>query len=362
MNVDYLIVGSGLTGATIARHLADHGREVVVVDRRPQIGGNVSDSVHPSGIRVHTYGPHCFRTNSEELWEYVNRFGGFCPFDGLRVKSLVDGAYEDWPITESCIRRLVGGTWTPEYRGVPGNFEEASLSMMPRVIYDKFVKCYTEKQWGVPAHTLSADLAGRFCIRTDKEPRLMQYKHQGLPEEGYSEWMGNMLGGIPVLLNFDYLQNREKCRARRLLVFTGAIDEFFDYRFGKLCYRGQIREHFYQTDVNYAQPCFQVNNPQSENGPNVRTIEWKHMMRAEDAQSIRGTVLTTERTVTPDLPDLYEYPFPDVANRKLFEQYSQLAVELPGVLICGRLGEYRYYDMDQAIVRAQVLARKVLGS
>jgi UDP-galactopyranose mutase len=360
MNVDYLVVGSGLTGATIARHLADHGREVLVIDRRPRIGGNVRDHLHPSGIRVHTYGPHYFRTNSAELWEYVNRFGKFRPF-AAQVKSLVDGAYENWPIAASYVRRMAGADWTPDFQGVPGNFEEASLLMMPRAIYERFVKGYTEKQWGVPARTLSADLAKRLDVRADDDPRLVRHKYQGLPAEGYSAWISNMFAGISVLLNSDYLQTRDQLHARRLLVFTGPIDEFFSFRLGKLQYRGQAREHQYLPNVEYALPCQQVNNPQIDSGPHIRTLEWKHMMPAEVAEHIRGTVLTAERTLTPDSPDDYEYPFPDAANRELFEQYARLAEATPGVLICGRLGEYRYYDMDQAIGRAQVLARKILG-
>jgi UDP-galactopyranose mutase len=360
MNVDYLIVGAGLTGLTIARHLADRNREILLIDRRPHIGGNVHEHVHPSGIRVHTYGPHYFRTDSAELWEYVNRFGKFHPFEA-QLKSFVDGAYENWPIAQSYIRRLAGEAWTPGFRGVPANFEEASLAMMPRVIYEKFVKGYTEKQWGVPARTLSADLARRFDVRSDDEPRLMRHKYQGLPAEGYSEWLGNMRAGIPFLPDCDYLQNRDHFHANRLVVFTGPIDEFFNFRLGKLHYRGQIREHRYLPDVHQALPCQQVNNPQIENGPHIRTLEWKHLLPAEVAERIRGTVLTTERTVTPDSPDAYEYPFPDAANQRLFERYSRLAKATPGILICGRLGEYRYYDMDRAIERAQVLARRILN-
>ena len=360
LNVDYLIVGSGLTGATIARYLTDHGREVLVVDRRDHIGGNVHDHLHPSGIRVHTYGPHYFRTNSTELWEYVNRFGHFYPFEA-QVKSLVDGAYENWPVAESYIRKLVGESWTPEFRGVPANFEEASLSMMPRPIYEKFVKGYTEKQWGVPARSLSPDLAKRFDVRADDEPRLMRHKYQGLPAMGYADWMARMFEGIPVMLNLDYLKNSSRFTARRLIVFTGPIDEFFGFRLGKLQYRGQVREHRYLKDVKYMQPCQQVNNPQLNGQPHIRSMEWKHMMPAEEARLINGTLLTTEQTVTPHIPDHYEYPFPDAANRLLYERYAQLAKESPEVLICGRLGEYRYYDMDQAIGRAQMLARKIMS-
>jgi len=360
MKVDYLIVGSGLTGATIARHLVDAGREVLVVDRRSHPGGNVHDYVHPSNIRIHTHGPHYFRTNSAELWEYVNRFAGFYPFEA-RVLSFVDGAYEHWPVTESYIRRTVGAGWMPDFQGIPGNFEEASLSMMPRIVYEKFVKGYTEKQWGVSATSLSADLARRFQVHRDDDPRLMRHAYQGLPAAGYSAWMQNMLAGVPLRLNFDYLKNRSTIAARLGLVFTGPIDEFFAYRLGKLQYRGQIRELRHLPDSGCVQPCQQVNNPQLENGPHIRTIEWTHMMPAEEAARARGTLLTTERTITPSDPDGYEYPFPDAANKALFRAYRKEAEAFPNVLICGRLGEYKYYDMDQAIARARMLARKILG-
>lgn len=360
MKVDYLIVGSGLTGTTVARHLADAGREVLVVDRRPHPGGNVHDHVHPSNVRIHTYGPHYFRTNSADLWEYVNRFGDFYRFEA-RILSLVDGAYEHWPVTESYIRRTVGAKWVPDFRGIPSNFEEASLSMMPRLVYEKFVRGYSEKQWGVPATSLSPELARRFRVHADNDPRLMRHEYQGLPAAGYSAWMQNMLSGIPLRLNFDYLLNRCAIEARRGLVFTGPIDEFFGYRLGKLQYRGQFREHRHVSEADRVQPCAQVNNPQLENGPHIRTIEWKHMMQPDEAAGACGTVLTTERTITPSDPDGYEYPFPDAANKALFQAYAKEAETVPNVLICGRLGEYKYYDMDQAIARARMLARKILG-
>jgi UDP-galactopyranose mutase len=359
MKVDYLIVGSGLTGATIARHLADANREVLVVDRRPHPGGNVHDHLHPSNIRIHTYGPHYFRTNSEKLWEYVQRFGNFYPFEA-RVLSLVDGAHEHWPVTESYIRRTVGTGWEPGFQGTPSNFEEASLSMMPRAVYEKFVKGYTEKQWGVPPTCLSADLARRFEVHADNDPRFMRHKYQGLPEAGYSAWMQNMLAGIPLRLNYDFLQNRPAIEGRRGLIFTGPIDEFFGFRLGKLRYRGQIREHRHLPAPDYLQPCQQINNPQWENGPHIRTIEWKHMMPRAEAVRVQGTVITTERTITPANPNAYEYPFPDATNAALYQAYAKEAEGLPNVLFCGRLGEYRYYDMDQAIARASMLARKIV--
>ena len=361
MAFEFLIVGSGLTGAVIARTLVDAGRRVLVVDRRSHLGGNVHDHHHPSGIRIHTYGPHYFRTNDDDLWAFVRRFAQFYPYEPS-LKSWVDGAFECWPPVASYIRRVAGEDWRPEFTGTPANFEEASLSMMPRVIYDKFVQGYSEKQWGVRARTLSGTLAKRFDVRADDETRLMRHRHQGIPEHGYAELMRRMLEGIPVVLNFDYLTQRDTFRPERSTIFTGSIDEYFGFELGRLQYRGQQRQHEYQPDVDFAQPCGQVNNPSPENGPHIRTLEWKHMMPSEYASRIRGTVLTREVPFSPTNPAEFEYPFPDEANARLYQLYRARAAETPNLLICGRLGEYRYYDMDQAIARAQLLAGRLLQS
>lgn len=355
----YLIVGSGLTGAVIARTLSDAGKSVLVVDRRSHPGGNVHDHFHPSGIRIHTYGPHYFRTNDEEIWGFVNRFARFYKYEAA-LKSWVDGRHENWPIAASYIRRVIGEKWAPEFEGEPRNFEEASLAMMPRLVYEKFVRGYNEKQWGVPATALSASLAKRFDVREDDEPRLMRHKHQGIPEKGYAELMSRMLDGIPVILNCDYLKERGAFKSSKLVVFTGPIDEYFGYDLGKLKYRGQQRTHEYLPEVDFAQPCGQVNNPDPATGPHIRTLEWKHMMPSAFAERIRGTVLTRETTVTPTDPSDFEYPFPDEANARLYQAYRQRADSIPNLLICGRLGEYRYYDMDQAMGRAMLLAKRIL--
>src|SRR4051794_36081741 len=177
--VDYLIVGSGLTGAVIARTLADAGREVLVVDRRAHQGGNVHDHEHPSGIRIHTYGPHYFRTTSDKIWDFATRFAPFFKYEAALLSD-IDGTLEQWPIAGSYIRKHVGENWRPEFTGKPRNFEEAALSLMPRLVYEKFVKEYNEKQWGVPNASLAASLCGRFDVRHDDEPRLKPHcKYQG---------------------------------------------------------------------------------------------------------------------------------------------------------------------------------------
>ena len=359
METEFLIVGSGLTGAVIARTLSDAGRRTLVVDRREHMGGNVYDHAHESGILIHTYGPHYFRTNSDSLWEFVNRFSSFHKYEAC-LKSKVDGQFENWPIAGSYIRQNIGEEWSPSFSGTPANFEEASLSMMPVEVYEKFVKGYTEKQWGCDCTELSSRLAKRFDVREDDEPRLKTQKYQGIPSDGYASLMRNMLKGIPVLLNCDYLSHQKSFTYTKKLIFTGPIDEYFGFDLGKLKYRGQQRTHQYLPDADCLQPCGQVNNPDPETGPHIRTLEWKHMMPSEIASRIRGTVLTEEVTVTPTNPSDYEYPFPDEANDKLYQEYRDRADKLSDVLICGRLGEYRYYDMDQAIARAQMLADNLL--
>jgi UDP-galactopyranose mutase len=358
-NTDYLIVGSGLTGATIARILHERGEKVLVLDRRSHVGGNVHDHVHPSGIRVHTYGPHYFRTSDEGIWNFVNRFAEFYPYVA-ELKSLVDGAYENWPIAASYIKQHIGEDWQPSFKGTPANFEEAALSLMPEQIYYKFIKGYNIKQWGVDPRELSSTLVKRFDVRKDDDPRLMpNHRYQGIPKAGYANFMERMLEGIPVMLSCDYLKERAKFSYNKMLIYTGPIDEFFNYDLGKLKYRGQKRVDEWLPDEKKHQPCGQVNNPDLENGPHIRTLEWKHMMEEGTANDIDGTLLTREITYTPDNPEDYEYPFPDDTNSALFKKYKEKAAAIPNLLVCGRLGEYKYYDMDQAIGRAMMLAEKV---
>jgi len=361
MHTDYVIVGSGLTGAVIARLLADAGRQVVVLDRRPCCGGNVADAWHPSGIHFHRYGPHLFRTSSEEIWQFVNRFAVFHPYRH-QIKTWVDGRLENWPVAGSYIQRTCGKDWQPASASDrPANFEEAALRLMPCPVYEKFVKGYTKKQWGVAPQSLSAALCRRFDVRADDNPYLTpRAKHQGIPTEGYSRMIERMLGGIPLVMNFDYLTDRHAFRARRRLIFTGPIDEYYGFELGRLAYRGQRRQHTWLPHVDWTQPCAQVNYPGE--GVHIRDIEWKHLMQPDFGRRIRGTLVTREFPWSPQNPEDYEYPFPSDENQVLYRAYAQMARQEPEVLICGRLGEYRYYDMDQAIGRAMMLGRQVIDA
>jgi len=358
---DYLIVGSGLTGATIARVLADAGREVLVLERRTHLGGNVHDFVHPSRIRIHTYGPHYFRCTSHRIWEFVNRFAAFVPFDA-QVKTLVAGRLEEWPINRKIFDRHPGWEAT-RLVGRPRNFEEACLQKMPLPIYRDFVHGYTRRQWGCDPCDLDAQLANRIRVNGHDETSLTpRHRFQGLPALGYAHFMENLLAGVSRALDVDYLRCRSDYHARKALIFTGPIDEFFDFSEGHLTYRGQRRLHEFMPDHVLCQPCAQVNYPgDADDGP-IRSIEWKHLMPEAELPLCAGTVITKEFPFTPENPDQFEYPMPMSQHRQIVECYRRQAAQVPGLLICGRLGEYRYLDMNQAIGKALSIAEKLCAA
>lgn len=358
IKADYVIVGSGLTGGTIARILTDNNQEVIILDRKDHIAGNVYDYKHESGAMLHKYGPHYFRCGSERIWNFVNRFSDFYDWSAV-LRSKVEGEYQNWPVQQSYIEQIAGTDWKL-FEGEPKNFEEACLAKMPKELYELFIKGYTEKQWGVACTELDKELAVRITINKSNVSSLTpNHKWNALPRNGYTEMVRNMISAIPVKLDFDYLLNRDKVEANKMIIFTGPIDEFFDYKFGKLKYRGQNRKVEHLPDTEMYQPYIQVNYPNADD-PRIRTIEWKHLMHEEDKKHVKGTLLTHETPFTPELPGQYEYPFPDKKNKELYELYRAEAEKNDNVLICGRLGEYRYYDMDQAIGRAMMLANDIM--
>lgn len=330
---DLLIIGAGLTGATIARLATDAGFSVEMIERRSVIGGNIRDELHPSGVYVGLYGPHYFRTNSDAIWAFARRFSEFRPF-AAEVNSLIRGEYYRWPIQKSLL-----GNFTPKI-GFAKNFEEACLQMMPREVYEDFVKGYTEKQWGVPATELDAELARRFEIREDSNRQLTKHKYQGLPAKGYSIWIEKILEGIPVTFGEDF----SKAFSAKLVIYTGSIDEFYGFGFGKLRYRAQNRVFW---DSNYIHPTCQTNyaNPDE---PAIRDIQWGSMWGITDG----NLPITTEVPFSPQDPNNYEYPFPSKEDQLLYKTYEKWSKNLSNVIFAGRLGEYRYLDMDQAIARA----------
>jgi UDP-galactopyranose mutase len=358
IQADFIIVGSGLTGSTIARILKDHEQDVIILERKEHIAGNVFDYEHSCGAMIHHYGPHYFRCGSEKIWNFVNRFSSFYNWSA-ELKSKVENEYLNWPVNEAYIEKVAGKNWEL-FKGEPANFEEACLAKMPRKLYELFIKGYTEKQWGIPANQLDKELANRITINKSNQKTLTpNHKWNALPEKGYTQMVKNMLEGIKIIIPFDYLQHKEEVIANKQLIFTGPIDEFFNYKYGKLKYRGQKRAIEYLPNTSQYQPCIQVNYPNAQD-PRIRTIEWKHLLQENKRKQVQGTVLTHETPFSPEEANQYEYPFPDKKNKELYETYKAEADELANTLICGRLGEYRYYDMDQAIGRAMNLASTLL--
>ena len=360
MLAEYIVVGAGLTGCIIAHELHKAGGKVLIVERNTYIGGNAGDELHESGIRVHRHGPHYFRCGSDALWSYVQQFAEFYPFRP-QIQALVNGRPEAWPIRREYIAQRCGSDARPAFAGIPRNFEEACLSRMPQTIYEDFIKHYTMKQWGLPPAELAASLAARVNIATAARPHLEgSKKHHGLPRGGYTQMMERMIDGIPRLLACDYIKHRCNFHAGRMLIYTGSIDSFFNYDSGYLDYRSQRRETAYFPDEDLRQSVVQLNYPSPAEAA-IRSIEWKHLLPAEERQRARGTLLTREYPVAARGDEALEYPIPDAHNAALYKHYRKRADRIGKVLICGRLGEYRYYDMDQAIARARKLAGDLLA-
>jgi UDP-galactopyranose mutase len=359
-NVDYLVVGSGLTGGTIARVLTDYHREVLVLERRAHLGGNVFDTLHSSNVRIHTYGPHYFRCSSPRVWQFLHRFSGFYPYEA-RVLSRLNGHYESWPPNRDLLERFAG--WEPPpTQGPPQNFEAACLQKMPRSVYELLVRGYTARQWGRDPALLSPGLAERVRINGDGQTTLTPDRiHQALPDRGYAALVGNLLANIPCLLGIDFLQHSKEYHARKALIFTGSLDEFFGFDGGRLEYRSQKRIHEFHQACAFRQPCAQVNYPAAGDNDPLRTLEWKHLLPTPEQCRVEGTVITSEYPFTPTEPDQFEYPVPTIPNRLLYRQYRARARALPKLVVCGRLGSYRYLDMDQAIRRALAIGEALVN-
>jgi UDP-galactopyranose mutase len=353
--LDLLVVGSGLTGATIARLAADAGYRVLVIERRAVVGGNIRDRRHESGMFYGLYGPHYFRTSSRRIWDFVNRFAEWRPF-AAEVRTLIDGSYEHWPVTRDYIERECGADWSlPVVEHRPRNFEEACLAQMPREIYERFVEGYTRKQWGVDPCELDISLAGRFEVRDGTDRRLKQSTWQAVPVHGYADFAEALLhdGDIKVECRAEPLSCREI--HAQLTVWTGAIDEYFGFDLGRMRYRAQRRDLMWFCPETL--PTVQTNVP-SLQVPAVRAIAWNYLNPGYE----RGwQLVTSEAPYTPSDPDAFEYPFPAAADRALCAKYRTRANALDGIIFAGRLGDFRYYDMDQAIGHAMTVFRAAVA-
>ena len=364
MNYDYLVVGAGLYGAVFAHEAKKQGKRVLVIDKRPDIAGNVyTEAVE--GINVHKYGAHIFHTNNKRVWEYVNQFAEFNRFTNSPVANY-HGELYSMPFNMYTFNKM-WGVVTPEeaaakieeqrkeITGEPRNLEEQAISLVGRDIYEKLVKGYTEKQWGRPCSELPAFIIKRLPVRLTFDNNYFNALYQGIPMGGYTKMVANMLNGIEVRLNEDYLEKKAEYDAlAEKVVYTGAIDAYFGYSLGTLQYRS-VR---FETEV-LDMPNFQGNaavNYTDAETPWTRIIEHKWFEFGTQPK----TVISREYSSEWQPGDEPYYPVNDERNTKLYEEYRKLAEGESNVIFGGRLGEYKYYDMDAVIASALKMCEREL--
>jgi len=358
---DYLIVGAGYAGSVLAERLANgSGKKVLLIDKRSHIGGNAYDYYDEHGILVHKYGPHIFHTNSHEIWEYLSRFTEWRPYEH-RVLVSVDGMLLPMPINLDTINGLYGLRLNSfecaeffakmaEPRSEIRTSEDVVVSKVGRELYEKFFRNYTRKQWGLDPSELDSSVISRVPIRTNRDNRYFTDIYQAMPLHGYTRMFENMLDHpqIKIMLNTDY-HEVENILPYREIIFTGPIDEFFDYQFGKLPYRSlDFRLEMHHTPV--FQPAPVINYPNEH--PYTRVTEFKYLT----GQVHEKTTVVYEYPT--DDGDPY-YPVPRPENREIYKKYQALAQTTPGVHFVGRLATYKYYNMDQVVAQALSLYEKL---
>ena len=367
---DFLIVGSGLYGATVARQLTDRGYACLVIDRRDHIAGNVfTEKVE--GINVHVYGAHIFHTNNAEVWDYVQRFAVFNRFTNSPVANYKGELYS-LPFNMYTFNKM-WGVVTPaeaaakieEQRKAAGinepkNLEEQAISLVGTDIYEKLIKGYTQKQWGRPCDQLPAFIIKRLPVRLTFDNNYFNALYQGIPVGGYTKMVENMLDGIEVMLGVDYLKEKaELDKLAKKVIYTGPIDAYFGFSLGTLEYRS-VRFETETLDIPNFQGNAAVNYTDVET-PWTRIIEhkWFEFGKDEEGNDLPKTVISREYSSEWKPGDEPYYPVNDEKNSALYAQYKALADKEENVVFGGRLGEYKYYDMDQVIAAALEKARIV---
>ena len=359
---DYLVVGSGLYGAVFAREAKKAGKSVLVIDKRPNIAGNVyTEDVEK--IHVHKYGAHIFHTNNKKVWNYITQFAEFNRFTNSPVANYKGELYS-LPFNMYTFNKM-WGVVTPEeaeakieeqrkeITGEPKNLEEQAVSLVGRDIYEKLIKGYTEKQWG---------RIKRLPVRLTFDNNYFNAMYQGIPVGGYTKMVENLLDGIEIRLNTEYLEHKEELDAlAEKVVYTGPIDAYFEYKLGTLEYRS-VR---FETEL-LDKPNFQGNaavNYTDRETPWTRIIEhkWFEFGKDSEGNDIPKTVISREYSSEWKLGDEPYYPVNDEKNGALYAEYKELAEKEENVIFGGRLGEYKYYDMDAVIASALELCEKELG-
>lgn len=361
MTFDYLIVGAGFAGSVLAERLASRlNKKVMLLDKRNHIGGNAYDLYNEDGILIHKYGPHIFHTNSPEVFEYLSRFTEWRPYQH-KVLASVDGQNVPMPINLDTINRLYGTNMTSfqlkeffesvaEARESIRTSEDVIVSKIGRELYEKFFRNYTRKQWGLDPSALDASVTARVPTRTNRDDRYFTDRYQVMPLHGYTRMFERMLAhpNIKVLLNTDY-REVEQWLPFRELIYTGPVDEFFDYCYGKLPYRS-LEFEFKTFHMPVYQPAAVVNYPNEYEY--TRVTEFKYLTGQEHPKT----------SVVYEYPraegDPY-YPVPRPENAQVYKQYKVLADATENVYFVGRLATYKYYNMDQVVAQALTLFKRI---
>jgi UDP-galactopyranose mutase len=358
---DYLIIGAGFSGSVLAERLASQlDASVLLVDRRPHMGGNAYDFYNNEGILVHKYGPHIFHTNAKKVFDYLSQFTEWRPYEH-RVQSSVDGQLVPMPINVDTLNKLYGLNLTcmqvdeflktvaePKEQIVTS--EDVVLSRVGRDLYEKFFRNYTKKQWDLDPSELDASVAARVPVRTSRDDRYFTDRYQAMPLNGYTRMFEKMLDhpNIRIMLNTDYREIKDEISFREL-IFTGPIDEYFDYCYGKLPYRSlQFKHETHNREVFQQAPV--INYPNEH--PYTRITEFKYLTGQEHAK----TSIVYEYPCAEGDP---YYPVPQPKNAELYQQYKALADMVQDVHFAGRLGTYKYYNMDQVVAQALTLFDKL---
>lgn len=358
---DYIIVGAGLAGAVLAERLAKKANmKVLLIDKRNHVGGNTFDYYNNDGILVHKYGPHIFHTNSKEVFDYLGRFTDWRPYEH-HVLGNVDGQLVPIPINQNTINSLYGLNLSSEQvqaffdakaekKDVIRTSEDVVVNVVGRELYEKFFKHYTRKQWDLDPSELDASVTARVPTRTNKDNRYFTDTFQAMPLHGYTKMFEQMLNhpNINVLLNTDYKDVLDSIDFKRL-IYTGPIDAYFDYRFGKLPYRS-IDFKFQTLDKENFQPTGTMNFPMSQ--PYTRITEFKHLT----GQKHDKTTIVYEYPTAEGDP---YYPIPRPENAEIYNKYKALAAKEANTLFTGRLGTYKYYNMDQVVAQSLALFKKI---
>ncbi len=363
MDYDYLIVGSGLFGSIFAREMTDLGKKCLVIERRDHIGGNIyTESVE--GINVHKYGAHIFHTNNKEVWNYVNQYAEFNRFTNSPIANYKGQLY-NLPFNMNTFHQMWGVTTPDEAYEIiekqkkeagitkPQNLEEQAISLVGVDIYEKLVKDYTEKQWGRKCSDLPPFIIQRLPVRFTYDNNYFNDLYQGIPMGGYTQIIEKLLDGIEVKLSTDFFKDKEKwLNISEKILFTGMIDEYYDYCFGELEYRAL--EFISETlDIENFQGNAVVNYTDGET-PFTRIIEHKHFEYADSPK----TIITREYPKSWSRGDEAYYPINDEKNNVLYEKYKDLAKNDVKVIFGGRLGLYKYFNMDQVVEEALKLVKK----